>query len=225
MENRPRGFSYLTTITTVNHGGSTSLVFEGCVSTYDDGETDTTVAARAHNTDLNITSVSGPLTMWGQPVTVAFQSEDLTLFTTNTAAAVRSSTRSATPTPATRTETPTTPSPTAPAASETPAETAPLSSGAKAGIGVGAAAGALFLLAGLVALFLWRRRRRRRLRAKDGEAAVELPEKPWRISGGYHQVSSAPVEAEADVPLRPAMLDRGPSPQPQQPGETVELEA
>ena len=116
--------------------------------------------ARANATDLSSAVVTGPLTMWAQPIAVAFQQKDLPLFTTVTSApdssstAARPSANPVTQVAATATSL----APTAPAL--IPNDNGGLSSGAKAGIGVGAAVVVAFLI--VLGLFLvWRRRKQR----------------------------------------------------------------
>ena len=52
------------------------------------------MVARGSDDILSATVVSGPITMWGQPVEVAFQQRDLPFYTTSTFAPIPSSTAS-----------------------------------------------------------------------------------------------------------------------------------
>ena len=143
-------------LTTIDNFSPTSTVnFAGCISTYPKSSGATTVPARANDTDLSpSTRVSGPLTMWGQPIQVAFQSEDLSLYTTSTAAPTSQSssqTSSNSITHAFATSTP--------ISAPSNGNGNGLSNGAKTGIGIGVAGVALFVL-GIVIFLLWKRRQK-----------------------------------------------------------------
>ncbi|MCJ1295142.1 hypothetical protein MMC34_006703 [Xylographa carneopallida] len=72
--------------TTIEYfSGSQPLLFAGCISTYASGGGRTSVIARSGDSQLSSIIVTGPLTMWGQAVTVEFQQQDLSLFSTVTA--------------------------------------------------------------------------------------------------------------------------------------------
>ena len=60
------------------------MLFAGCISTYPESSGATTVLARGSDGLLSSTVVSGPMTMWGQPIEVAFQQRDLPFYTTST---------------------------------------------------------------------------------------------------------------------------------------------
>ena len=99
--------------------------------------------------------------MWAQPIEVAFQQKDLSLYTTATSTPSSSST---TARPSSNPVTQVAATATSPAQTTTPTlipnDTGGLSSGAKAGIGVGAAVvGAFLIVLGL--LLVWRRRKQR----------------------------------------------------------------
>ena len=100
-----RDFSYSTTISTVNFFGSSAKMFAGCISTLGLGS-ETTVAGRSGQT-TNVTSITGPVTMWGQPLTVLFQQNDLALFGASTSEPPVTSTSSETMASATATPSPT----------------------------------------------------------------------------------------------------------------------
>ncbi|EXJ74182.1 uncharacterized protein A1O5_02476 [Cladophialophora psammophila CBS 110553] len=162
------GYSYATSFSTINFFTSSSVLFVGCLSTL---EGTTSVIARANDTDLSSTVVSGPLTMWGQPVTVEYQQKDLSLFGTT-------STSSSLPIP-----TSTTTSSTATASGSSSNSTSllnkhssDLSTGAKAAIAI---AGILaVLIAAAIAVFLIRKRRerrKRRLTNQDHESSNSVP--------------------------------------------------
>jgi hypothetical protein len=174
----PRGFSYYTTLTTINFFESSSVIFAGCVSIYPKSNIPTAVQARANDTDLTTTTITGPVTMWGQPVMVEFQKEDLSLFSTSTST---SSSTTASPS-ATRTQ----PAATSPV-SATPS-TKPnigLSTGAKVGIGVGVAIAVLLLLG--VGIFFLRRKRKAR-------SSREIPVEPLERLGELYAEDPGPKE-------------------------------
>lgn len=150
---------------------STSAQFVGCVSTYPRAAGPTTVLGRANGADLNTTTVTGPLTMWAQPFSVAYQQRDLALFTTTTSGSGASSPTSSGSASVTRSPTVSTasqtasPSPSgnssAATASGSNSSSGGLSGGAIAGIAIGAAA-VLGLIVGLAIFFAFRRRKEQR---------------------------------------------------------------
>lgn len=115
----------------------------------------------------------GQVTMWAQPLTIAYQQRDLTLFSTSSsvassaaASSVASSANAAISGAA--------------AALSSPSSSdndSGLSTGAKAGIGVGVALGALALL-GLALFLLFRRRRRQQQEAPHSAAYENQPQWP-----------------------------------------------
>jgi hypothetical protein len=175
------GFSYYTTFTTINFFSSTT-VFAGCVSIYPKSNGLTTVRARANDSDLATTAISGPVTMWGQPIVVEFEQKDLTLFSTSTSTP---STSSATPGPSATTKQTAVTSTAPPTPSTNPSSS--LSTGAKAGIGVGAAVVAIFFL-GIAAFFLRRNRKAGRKPTSGLGGTAELPgdeTKPTELHGNH----------------------------------------
>ncbi len=177
----PSGFSYFTTLTTINFFSSTTI-FAGCLSIYPDSNGPTTVRARANDTDLTTTAVSGAITMWGQPIVVEYQQKDLTLFSTSVST---SSTSSTTASPSATTNQPALTSTGSPSPSTNPKSG--LSTGAQAGIGVGVAIVALILL--VIAAFFLRRKRQAGQKPNNGsENRVELPigeSKPGELYGDH----------------------------------------
>jgi hypothetical protein len=133
------------------------------VSIYPESNGPTTVRARANDSDLATTAISGPVTMWGQPVVVEFEQKDLTLFSTSVSTSSTSSSTTASPSATTQQAVITS------AVSPTPSTNphSGLSTGAKAGIGVGVVIVALFLV-GLASFFLIRKR-------KAGQKAGQKP--------------------------------------------------
>lgn len=178
-----RDYTYYTTLTTINFYSSTTI-FAGCISEFPEGGT-TTVLARTGQESLVNSVVTGPVSMWGQPLVVQFKSADLSLFkdalttsspsTTGTTGQTSSPTdtrsRSATPSQAANNNQP---SSTSSLDSFRPSSdnSTGLSAGAKAGIGVGVA-GLALLLAALV-FFIRRSRRRRNAHMPPLNAVQEL---------------------------------------------------
>ncbi|KAG9670139.1 hypothetical protein KCU99_g9984, partial [Aureobasidium melanogenum] len=83
-------FGYTNFISSVNAGGKTAQFF-GCTSIFTnagptivfaEGDGDGITSSRDGITGM-FTTVSGQITMWAQPVTVAFQQDDLSLFATS----------------------------------------------------------------------------------------------------------------------------------------------
>lgn len=171
-------FSYFTTEETWDHTSSTeSATFAGCISTWLKASGDTVVPARYSSTYLSTTTLSGPITMWAQPIQVAFQREDLSLYTTSTIAMTTLTQAQASATSAPQpaaTTTPLLPSATPTVSPVSSGEG--VSTGVKAGIGMGAAAIGSFLIASAL-FFIWRRRRAR-LGDQRMVGIVEKPELP-----------------------------------------------
>ena len=129
------------------------MLFAGCTNTYPLASGSTVVPARS-DTALNSTTVTGPIIMWGQPISVEFQQRDLTLFTTIT------STMASTAQPSNTATRPTV-SPTVSMVS-TSLPNSGLSASAKAGISVAAVICALIVLGIIVFLILRRRKAMKR---------------------------------------------------------------
>ncbi|KIW92027.1 uncharacterized protein Z519_07009 [Cladophialophora bantiana CBS 173.52] len=164
------GYSYATSFSTINFFTSSSVLFVGCLSTF---EGTTSVIARANDTDLSSTVVSGPLTMWGQPVTVEYQQKDLSLFgTTSTSSSLSIPTSTTTSSTATATFSVSSGNST----SLLNKDSSDLSTGDKAGIAI---AGILaVLIAVAIGVFLVRKRRdrrKRRLTNQDHESPNSMP--------------------------------------------------
>lgn len=122
----------------------------------------TAVPERTKKTNLSLGTVTGPITMWTQPITVAYQSSDLSLYTTSTA-----STGTSTPTAEPNARI-TTDHATSTSTSDTNTQqqsSSGLSTGAKAGIGVGATVGAVLIIAIITSLLFWRLRKRAQQKA------------------------------------------------------------
>lgn len=160
----------------VNSSGSGSVEFQGCLSTFPLGST-TTVQARTEDSNLTSTQITGPVTMWGQPITVQYQRADATTVSTTTPGVFPTSTLSIiTPqAPSGLTFQPSIDLSTI-STSNIPSSTmlvptissttrAGLGPGAKAGIGFGVTAMSLALVS-VGGLFLWRRRIEKKAKAK-----------------------------------------------------------
>lgn len=159
-----RKFSYYTTYSTVNAGLSSSVLFDGCVSQFP-ASSSTTIVARANNQDLNTTVAggNGPITMWAQPLTVQFQSNDLSLYATASSTSSSATTTRSGDVSAASATTGSTASLSSASQTSTPSATATsspgLSTGAQAGIGVGVSLGALAVIGAVIAWWLLRRRK------------------------------------------------------------------
>lgn len=175
------GFSYYTTYTTINFYESSSILFAGCISTYTGSGSPTSVPARDGNT-LNSTTVTGPVTMWGQPLTVEYQASDLSLFTTSTIAIA---TKSPASTPSTLIALPSPPAASQPAPTtiNTPVSKDSLGPGVIAGIAIGIGALSIALLA--VAFLLFRRKRKQRRSQVPIGRMVEKPVDASYLKGHY----------------------------------------
>lgn len=143
------GFSYYTTAPTDLQNG---FILTGCVSSFPAGSTTVLparVRASGYATGLEQTTVTGPVQMWGQPVTVAYASSDVRLFVPAGSSAPRTTTL-----------------PTSTQATN-PGSTADSGGRSSGGLSVGAAAGiaiaatiAVVFLAALAAFLIVRRRKR-----------------------------------------------------------------
>lgn len=159
-------FSYYTVSSKQSGANFASSSFVGCLSIFSGT---TTVQARSNDNDLNTTSISGPVTMWAQPLVVQHHSSDLSLFaaTTTTSSSI-SPTSDATSASGSSTASVVTPTSTSPASATTQAgaKGGGLSTGVKAGIAIGAIGG-FILLCILIAFPLWRRRRQQRQNVRN----------------------------------------------------------
>lgn len=81
---------------------STAAEFNGCISTFQSDANPTQVVCRTNNQDLKSTVVTGPISMWAQPISVAYRQADLGLFTTATSS-ISSSTSTSASTPSSTT--------------------------------------------------------------------------------------------------------------------------
>ena len=211
-------------MTTIDNISPTSTVmFAGCISTYPKASGATAVPARTGDQDLTSTTISGPVTMWGQPIEVAFQRRDLSLYTTSTPVPItvtQSDSRStstsdtATPNSATATFSPVT------SPISVSRKSNGFSSGAKAGIGLGVA-GIILCVMGFAFFLLWRRRQGRKHRAQSEEQHMGVPfNEAKEKEGPYYEEAkglSQPVEVETlpfevDSTARAELPDRAEQP-------------
>ncbi|PGH01735.1 hypothetical protein GX51_05051 [Blastomyces parvus] len=138
-------YDYMTAL--MENGGA---IYAGCTRQF----TGTTIVTVREKDVDSSTQVTGPITMWAQPITIQLHSSDSSLFITP------STTTSSSPTAAQ-------PSSTAPTVSETgsgaptsapQSESSGFSKGAGIGVGVGVGVGGVAIFAA-IALWLWRRRK------------------------------------------------------------------
>ncbi|KAL4805599.1 hypothetical protein BDV18DRAFT_161248 [Aspergillus unguis] len=173
------GFKYYSE--TQSYGNSGYDVYAGCTSMLPEGNT-TTIPVRQETT---VTEVNGPITMWAQPLIVALEASDSSLFVTPSTSS----------TPAVPRETSTIPSPTA-----TETDSAPdtqrttntssgggLSTGAGIGIGVGVGVGGFAVFAA-VGLWIWRSRK-----AKKEAASVVAQRPTYNDQGGPYYYQTTPL--------------------------------
>lgn len=132
----------------------------------------TAVPERTKKTNLSPGTVTGPITMWAQPITVAYQSSDLSLYTTSTAS-TGTSIPTAEPNAGITTDY---------ATSTSTSDTNPqrqsssgLSTGAKAGVGVGAAVGAVLIITIITSLLFWRLRKSARQKMMTQDSLNPTP--------------------------------------------------
>ena len=149
------------------------MLFAGCLSTFTDDST--VVPARSGDSALfSSSTVTGPFTMWGQPIAIALQDEDASLYTTSTSSSTSSS---AAQPPSTGPSTPVQTSPTASSSPSAAASGGGLSTGAAAGIAVAAVLAVLtVVLSG--SWFLRRRPRKQEGTTTNEFAMVRSDHKP-----------------------------------------------
>ena len=149
-------FTYTTTISTSN-----PTLLAGCLSTLASGSvTEVPYYVDSSSSTLSVTTVTGPLTMWAQPMQFAYQQKDLALFITSTSTSSTSAPSSTTQPSATLTPiTSTTSIPSSSQTSQSQVSTGAdgLSRGGAAGVAVASTLVAISLLA-LAIFLLWRRR-------------------------------------------------------------------
>ncbi|KAF4248162.1 hypothetical protein CNMCM8980_006281 [Aspergillus fumigatiaffinis] len=148
-------------------------IYAGCTSPFPSSSSTIVLARAAENNQA--TQVHGPIIMWAQPVTVQFQSSDLSLFVTPTTISTTSKSDSVpvqTTTTSTALATPNTsqiPSATQPTELNHVISSTGLSAGAKAGIGVGVGVGGVAIFALLFFVFRYLRKARSMRAASKGQ--------------------------------------------------------
>ncbi|KAL2829830.1 hypothetical protein BJY01DRAFT_254900 [Aspergillus pseudoustus] len=180
-------------------------VFAGCTRMLP--STSSTIVT-VRETEGHSTQVTGPITMWAQPITVELQSSDLSLFVTEDMTTITTATTianiSTTPLPPTTSTQPTTP-----ADSTNSSSSHGLSTGAGVGIGVGVGIGGLAIL-GAVGLWLFRRRRTSKassspvhdhdpyqgLSPPPGEAQVQATATRMAMAKPYNTPTQQPFELD-----------------------------
>lgn len=146
-------FVYSSTFSQKDQFNTTTVLFAGCLSTFTSGSTAVQARNGADDSGLNFTTITGTVTMWGQPISVEFQQQDLSLFTTSTTtSATVSASILTTAQPSNRITQPYS----SPTVSTTPssAPSSSLSGGAKAGIGITVGIGGFLIFWAVVFVFL-----------------------------------------------------------------------
>lgn len=185
----------------INYRSSTAI-FRGCVSTFAKDRT-TEVLARVNNTDLASTTLraTGPITMWAQPITIAYEQRDIVFLpaTTTTSAEMRSTSQSQTsisPTASTTTSSRDSMVSTPAASSIVPQESSHSSpSGGMIGGIVGGALVVVGILIGLAIFFLRKRNKTRSQSDSPGVGYQQYPfEKRAYLQPGSHVPSRSGSE-------------------------------
>ncbi|GFF74339.1 hypothetical protein IFM60648_04168 [Aspergillus lentulus] len=162
---------FVYTTSTMIYSDLPPAIYAGCTSPFPSSRS-TIVSARAAENNQG-TQVHGPIIMWAQPVTVQFQSSDLSLFVTPTTISITSKSGSVpVQTTTTSTALPTANTSQIPSATQTTESnhfisSTGLSAGAKAGIGVGAGVGGVAIFALL--FFVFRHLRKARSKSSKGQ--------------------------------------------------------
>ena len=138
--------------------GNTTLLYQGCASTYPAQSGSTVVANRVGQCDLTTTTITGPITMWAQPLYVEYRKQDLSLFSTSSPTTTTTSSSSAVQPSSAASSAISAPTSSSSNGSDTNPSNNGLSTGAKAAIGVGAALGALVILSAIFFSFMRSRR-------------------------------------------------------------------
>ncbi|KAL4924531.1 uncharacterized protein BDV17DRAFT_274222 [Aspergillus undulatus] len=198
-------FDYFTSIK--SYGDSNEDLFAGCISIYP-STTSTIIPVRQETTK---TQVIGPVTMWAQPITIALEADDSSLFVSPTTSST-ASVASRTPATTTTTEPEETVSvnqtdvPTA----EEDSSSGGLSTPAAIGLGVGVGIGGLAAFAA-VGLWLWRSRRAKKQIAlvetttagannsPEGPYHQQVPPGPWTATTSEIDGTAAPKTQHRDM--------------------------
>ncbi|PWY87551.1 hypothetical protein BO70DRAFT_332532 [Aspergillus heteromorphus CBS 117.55] len=195
-------FTYYTTPTTVGDLISTNVVFAGCLSMYPASDGSTSVPCRNDTAKTCNTVVSGPITMWAQPITVAFNKEQASAYNSITASPSSTSASSlSTQSPAAAAAAYSTIAQSTSTSTTTPlqdeSKNTGLSTGAKIGIGIGIAVAVLLLL-NFTALFWYRRYRK----AKAAHGKEDISYLRQYRQPGVVELHSAHRPPEMDAPNR-----------------------
>ncbi|CAG8184193.1 unnamed protein product [Penicillium salamii] len=169
----PSDFEYLTILT---RGGT----FAGCTSMFP--KTSSTIVT-VRQVSAESTQVSGPITMWAQPIEVHLQESDSSLFVSAT-----TTSNSASPT-GTQTSTSGSATPTGGDSGSGDSSSSGLSTGASIGIGVGVGVGALIILAGLGFWFF--RRRQAKKSSVSNPPYVSVNPEPSELGGSSQAAASS----------------------------------
>jgi len=172
------GFSVLSFASSINGDGSSSFTYEGCTSIFPQASGATAVSARTEKSDLGTTTVTGPITMWAQPIYIQYAQQDLSLFSTSTPTSA--SVSKSTPAPSSTRTAPTSTSTVAATSKDT--TDGGLSTGATAGIAIAASICGLIAIAAVFLLFMRKRRAKRTQRVLAG-AADDEPWGPGELDG------------------------------------------
>lgn len=142
--------------------------------------------------------------MWGQPIQIAFQKRDLSLYTTVTITSTPSTTAKPTTSAQPSSTAVAQAAATAASPTSTPKPSSGLSTGAKAGIGAGAALAVTFLIA-LVVFLLLRRKAKARLeqqRTLEAMARSNNPDSKEKTNSFHEEVEDIPPPVELEQPDR-----------------------
>lgn len=213
--NNNSGFSYTSLFSEKNQFNTTTVLFAGCTSIYSAEYGSTVVPARAEQ-DLNITTVTGPLIMWGQPISIEFQERDLTLFTTGTATETSSGSSNAQPANTSAQST----SQATDSSLPTSSPDSGLSTGAKAGIGIAVAIGVLGIIMAVAFVLLRRRKAVKNLRGQVVADTVHWQRKELDGSPYRGELAGSPPHQE----LAGSIMDPGDKHVPARASRRIELE-
>ncbi|CAG8296191.1 unnamed protein product [Penicillium olsonii] len=189
----PSDFEYLTILT---RGGT----FAGCTSMFP--KTSSTIVT-VRQVSAESTQVTGPITMWAQPIEVHLQESDSSLFVSAT---TTSDSSTATPTKTSTTSGSATPTGGDSGAGDG-ASTSGLSTGASIGIGVGVGVGALIVIAGLAFWFF--RRRQAKKSAVSNPPYVSVNPEPSELGGSSQ---AAPSSTPGHTTMSELDATHGPKP-------------
>lgn len=186
------GFAYIGSALENN-----GLTYAGCTKIFPSGSSTIVTVRQGHGSS---TQVTGPVTMWAQPILVELESSDLSLFvsaTTSTTQSTPTTTQTTSTTQSQTTGAMTTS--TSPSTTNSPARSG-LSSGAKAGIGVGVGLGVVGALALVAAFFLIRRRKQSNPPPEGPASYVSNPSQPIYPTYQSTDIYAAELNGRKDRP-------------------------